>query len=166
LELEQRRLDDRATEIQLSTQYRPIFQAIIDGIRAAISAYNAKTGSNFTVRLHDLPSNLYATPGSIELGTVVFAPDVKWYLTFYSERPAASRPLPYLQLNILGGQSSPADQLRINIDRQNLTVTAWGGGIATAAKLAASYRISSANDSVRKIVQQLVETQISSLPNQ
>ena len=167
LTLERQKLEARGTEIELSKQYRPIFQHVIDGIRAAISAYNAKTGSDFNVQLNDLPSNLYAVdPSSLTLGTVVFSPNVKWTVGFYSERPATASRLPYFEINIVSGQSTSQDQLRIYINPPNLTLTAWGGGVATAARLSTDYPINSASESVRTIVQQLIETQISSLPNQ
>ena len=77
LSLEREQLDARATEIALSKEYRPIFQEFVDSVRAAIRAYNAKTGSAYEADLHDLPTNLYGSPSNtIEVGTVHFASDV------------------------------------------------------------------------------------------
>jgi hypothetical protein len=165
--LQNQQLEARATELELSKQYRPIFQRIVDGIRAAITAYNATTGTDFKAHLKDLPSNLYVSaPDEREFGTVVFATDVAWTVRFYSEKPARADRLPYFQIDIRSGSASVEDQLRVYLNPPDLTIGTFGGGVVSAAKLSEKYPIASANQSTETIVQQLIETQISSLPNQ
>jgi hypothetical protein len=165
LTLERQQLDARAAEIELSKKYRPIFQRMIDAIRAAIAAYNAETRSDFKTDLHDLPSNLYVSRPEFDLGTVTFTPDTKWTVSFFTEKPASADRSPYFQIDIQGSGQSP-DQLRVFLSPSDLRIATIGGGIMSAAKLSQTYPTASANESAETIVRQLIETQISSLPNQ
>jgi hypothetical protein len=166
LSFERQRLDARANELSLSNQYRPIFQQLVDSIRAAVNAYNAKTDAKFRVDLRDPPANLYSTPqNTIEIGSVFFIPEVFWTVNIFSEKPARADRLPYLYIDVQGKPRLAEDQLRVLIVPPNLRIATYGGGIVSAAKLPETYPLSTSTDAVKDLVQRLIEAQIASLPS-
>jgi hypothetical protein len=163
LEVDRQTLEARAAELELSREYQPIFQQMVDAIRAALQAYNKRTDSTFKAELRDPPLNLYLNDQTnFDLGKVTFSNAAVWTVRFYSEKPATRDRPPYFQIDFQSEQSR--SQFRLYITPPNLRIQTFGGGIVSAAKLAQTYPLDSRSESIRDIVQRLMETQISSLP--
>jgi hypothetical protein len=164
VELDRAKLETRGTEIQMSKNYRPLFQHAVEMLRGIIDAYNEKAGANFKVHLSDLPANLYLPETrSCEIGAVDFGHDLKWRMYVYANKPAAADNPPLLNIDIQYPHAM-SDSFRVQITPPNFKIIAYGGGVATAAKVDTTQPLDSFETPIRSSLQKLVETQITSLP--
>jgi hypothetical protein len=165
VELDRAKLETRGTEIQISKDYRPLFQHAVDTLRGIIDAYNKKAGTNFKVQLSDLPANLYIPDNLLcEIGVVDFGDDVRWRVYVYANKPAAADNPPFFNIDIQHPHFNMNDAFRIQITPPNFKIIAYGGGVATAAKVDTTQPLDSFEVPIRSSLQKLVETQITSLP--
>jgi hypothetical protein len=167
LELDRQQLEARTTEMEISTKYRPLFQYAVDCLRGIINAYNEKAGSKFKAEFHDLPSNLYPHDNLIfNAGTIDFG-DANWNFYIACNKPADPNNPPIFQIDIHNAGISSSDSYRIQIfpGRSLFQLFAFGGGVATAAKIETSHSLENFEEPMRSSLERLVETQISYFPS-
>ncbi len=167
LELDREKLAARTEELKISNDYRPLFQCAVDAVRGIIQAYNKQAGTDFRIQLNDVPMNLYLPDSFVcEIGTVDFAGTVKWRAYISATKPANPTQPPLFQIDIQYPHFNTNDAFRIEIQPPNFKLVAFGGGVATAARLDTVQPLDSFQVPVRAAIQKLVETQISSLATQ
>jgi hypothetical protein len=165
LELEREALETRTKEIQISKDYRPLFQYAVDALRGIIQAYNQKAGSNFSAQLTDLPMNLYLGDSlQCDIGTIDFGFDTKWHVYVYANKPPQTDNPPFFQIDVQNLRFKTSDAFRIQIVAPNFRLIGFGGGVAGAARIDAEKPLDSFQAPIRSSLQRLVETQIASLP--
>jgi hypothetical protein len=89
-------------QLVVSTEWKPVYEHVLNTIKSLASAYNTESGQKVLVNFSTLPPNLYTTKGEMKkVGTVTFPNKIVWQILLRSSEPPQRDSPPMLYVTFL-----------------------------------------------------------------
>lgn len=163
LELAKSGLDLVDTQLNISNEWRPIFQYVLTTIESLASAYNMQSGETIEVDFPPIPPNLYSEEASNYNGKVIFHNNFYWHISLRSSKPAKKNNPPRMDISFHMGKEHYLRDSWLMIgdyDAKSFMITINGSNIPVTNGIEGTYPFDSYRDSLKRIICRLFEAQL------